>query len=296
MADLGVDANDAAAPSPTPVRVALGHDAVMGSWVRHRAAGLVEDIRRVWHFRWLLYYLVVSCFKVRYQRSMIGFFWTVLNPALNLAVLALIFTQIVGRESSNYTLYLFSGMLPYNAFSELVSMGSMSLISREGYLRTTNVPKLLFPLECVGIAFFNFLFSMAALFTVLILLGAPVYIQLVMLPATMALLFTFSLGFMLICMTLTTYFRDFGHILEVGLRAFYFMCPIITFPDQMGKLRWIMDYNPIGAIIEIFHDVFYYGRWPSLEQWGVSWAGAGLLVTVGYLVYKRYEHDYIYRL
>jgi ABC-type polysaccharide/polyol phosphate export permease len=288
-----------AASEYVPRRVYLGTDDApsQGTGTVRRAVQAVgEDLAALRHYRYVLYYLIATNLKIRYQRSFLGLLWTVLHPALNLVVLAIVFSQIIGRGIPNYHVYLFSGLLPYMAFSEVLTLGSKSLILNEGFLRKTDVPKLLFPLQTVGVAIANFLCAMVALFFVLQLFGAQAHVQLVILLPATVLLFVFNFGISLIFMTLLTYFRDFEHIIQVMVRALYFLCPIIVQPQQLGPYAFVMEVNPLTYILQLFRHIFYLGTWPPPMTWGISTSISLLLVFIGYVIYKRHEHDYIYRL
>jgi ABC-type polysaccharide/polyol phosphate export permease len=137
---------------------------------------------------------------------------------------------------------------------------------------------------------------MVALFFVLQLFGAQAHVQLVILLPATVLLFVFNFGISLIFMTLLTYFRDFEHIIQVMVRALYFLCPIIVQPQQLGPYAFVMEVNPLTYILQLFRHIFYLGTWPPPMTWGISTSISLLLVFIGYVIYKRHEHDYIYRL
>jgi ABC-type polysaccharide/polyol phosphate export permease len=266
------------------------------------AREIARDLRGLHYFRHAMANFVIGQLKVRYQRSALGFLWTLLNPILTMAVLALVFSQVLKIPMHDYVLYLFSGMIPWQFFSACVENGSRSLIVREHLIRKVSVQKLIFPLSDVVVAAVNMCFAMTALFIILNCLGATgfvkvgLHVQLVLLPVGMLFLMLFSLGAALVSMTLVTRFRDFEHVIGVLLQAFYFACPILYTPDLLGDHASLLDFNPMAHLLAFFQHSMYYGTWPEPMHWVAGPASAIGMLVIGYVVYKRHEHNYIFLL
>jgi ABC-type polysaccharide/polyol phosphate export permease len=118
----------------------------------------------------------------------------------------------------------------------------------------------------------------------------------------------FTFGPLLVVMTLMTFFRDFAHIIGVLLSACYFGSPIL-YPPQFGnRFEDVLRYNPLSYYLEFFHDALVSasfltqnpaavgGVWPSATTWIVASACSAVSLLSGYLVYKTFEHDYIFHL
>ena len=255
-----------------------------------------QDLRSVYTYRFVLRNLVTTQLKIRYQRSALGFLWTLLNPIMMLSVLALVFSQVMRMDLGKYAVYLFSGLVPWQFFAAAVLNGSRSLITHEVLVKKVNVKKLVFPLSDVAVAAVNMVFALTAMFILFQFLGARVHVQLVLLPAGLFFMAMFTFGIVLLQMTLVTYFRDFGHITGVLLQAFYFACPIIYPPEMVGRLQTILEFNPMTHLLRFFQCAIYYGTWPDPRTW-LAAALSGLVSLVGgYLIYKRFERDYVFRL
>ncbi len=259
------------------------------------AREITGDLRDLGEFRHVLRNLVTSQLKVRYQRSVLGFLWTLLHPVLMLTVLALVFSQALGMGIREYSVYLFSGMVPWQFFAACIENGSRSLITQECLIRKVRVQKLIFPLSDVLVAAVNMCFAMGALFLVLQLLRPGVHVQLVLLPVAIALLMIFTFGVTLVSMTLVTRFRDFEHMISVFLQAFYFLCPILYRPDAVGQYKWLLQLNPMTHLLALFQNAFYYGEWGA-ANWAAAVGSALGMLIIGYLVYKRHENEYIFLL
>jgi len=271
-------------------------------------AALRDDVTALVRFRFVVQHLVATQLKLRYHRSVLGIGWTLLNPLLLLSVQAMAFSQILRVEAKTYTLYLFSGLILWQFFSNAIDSGSRSLIANERLIRVVSAPKLIFPLSDLLVALIHSGFTLGAFFLLVVAFDAPVQRQLLVLPLGVLLLGIFTFGLMLVVMTLMTFFRDFAHIIGVLLSACYFGSPIL-YPPQVGnRFEVVLRYNPLTYYIEFFHDALVSasfltqnpaavgGVWPSANTWIVASACSAVSLLSGYLVYKTFEHDYIFHL
>lgn len=265
---------------------------------RRIADAVRADAALLWSNRFVLRNIVVSQLAVRYQRSSLGFLWTLLHPALMLTVLAVVFSHVMRVSIDRYVVYLFSGMIPFQMLAGAMENGGRSMLLNESLIRKAPIQKLVFPVGDVLVATVNLLFATAALLVILLIFGgARLHATIVIAPAALALLMVFTLGVVLIAMTLVTLFRDFEHMISVVLQALYFCTPILYMREQLPEwTRRLIGLNPMTQIVELFHHAYYHGAWPGAEVWAAA-AGAALgALLVGYLVYKVYEHEYIFRL
>jgi ABC-type polysaccharide/polyol phosphate export permease len=251
-----------------------------------------QDLVRFWP---VVQNMVVQELRVRYQRSFLGFVWTLLNPILMMVILSWVFSHIMDRVS-NYPLFLFAGMVPWSFLSICLNECAFSIINNEGLIRKIYLPKLVFPLVRVLIALVTFVLSLAALFVLLFPLGARPSFALLFLPVAIALLGMFALGLGLIVATLNTFYRDCGHLIAVVLQAWYFATPILFPIDQFKDAQWRLRLNPAFYFIEIFHDILYAGHWPRMSLVATAALIAALSVGIGYAVFKSQEHKMVFRL
>ena len=261
-------------------------------------ARIADDRRQLVRFWPVIQNMVVQELKVRYQRSILGFVWTLLNPLLMLATLSFVFSHLF-RAVENYTLFLFAGMVPWSFLSISLSDCAMCIIANEGLIRKIYLPKLIFPLARVLIALVTLVFSLGAMFLLLWLLGARPSWPMLALPLVLALFAVFTLGLSLIVATANTFYRDCGHLISVFLQAWYFLTPILypvdgdAFPE---RARWMLRLNPAYYFIELFHDVLFSGRWPGLGLMAAAAAIAVASLGVGYAIFKSQEDKMVFRL
>jgi ABC-type polysaccharide/polyol phosphate export permease len=260
-------------------------------------ARIAEDRAHLIQFWPVVQNMVVQELRVRYQRSLLGFLWSLINPLLMMTTLTLVFSSIFKTDMRNFALYLFAGMVPWNFLSASLNDCAFSIILNEGLIRKIYVPKLIFPLTRVLISLTTFVLSMVAIFVLLKPLGAPISIKFLLLPVVVVLFATFTLGLGLIVATANTFFRDCGHLVSVVLQAWYFATPIIYMRSRFpAEVQWRFWLNPAYPFIKLFQDILYEGIWPSpyvlLAAAGIATASLG----IGYAIFKCHESKFIFRL
>lgn len=263
--------------------------------------GMIQhDVNELTKFWPVVQNLVTQDLRVRYHRSVLGFFWTLLNPILMMTTLALVFSQLMGSVEegpSRYAIYLFAGMVPWTFLSGCLNECSYCIIMNEGLIRKIYLPKLVFPLTRILTNLTTFVLSMGALFLLLVPLGAKFSPALLALIPAVALLSIFALGLGLILATLNTFFRDAGHLVGVILQAWYFATPIIyraQFLSPAGQRRiWL---NPAYAFIRMFQIVIDEGRWPDPTTIAIAAGIAAVSLGVGYVAFKCHEDKLVFRL
>jgi ABC-2 type transport system permease protein/lipopolysaccharide transport system permease protein len=258
---------------------------------------LLEDREQLPRFWPVIQNLVIQELRVRYQRSLLGFFWTLLNPLLMMLTLSWAFSQFVGGVP-NYRLYLFSGMVPWSFMSGSINECALCIIVNEGLIRKIYVPKLVFPLSRILINLVTLLLTLVALFLLLLPTGgARLSNAMVLLPAAIALYATFTLGMSLAVATVNTFYRDCGHLVSVFLQAWYFASPVIYLAEDFPQdAQWRFRLNPVYYFLDLFHSILYRGQWPQASSLVLATTIAVLSLGVGYAIFKSQEDKMVFRL
>jgi ABC-2 type transport system permease protein/lipopolysaccharide transport system permease protein len=258
---------------------------------------LLDDRQQLPRFWPVIQNLVIQELRVRYQRSVLGFFWTLLNPLLMLMTLSWALSQFVGAVP-NYSLYLFSGMVPWGFMSGSLNECATCIIANEGLIRKIYVPKLVFPLSRILINLVTLLLTLAALFVLLLSTGgARLSPSLVLLPAAVALYVVFTLGMSLAVATANTFFRDCGHLVAVFLQAWYFASPILyRAEDYPPEVQWRFRLNPVYCFLDLFQSILYRGQWPHSSSLLLAATLAVLSLGAGYAIFKSQEDKMVFRL
>jgi len=261
-------------------------------WARR----LADDRRELARFLPVIQNLVVQELRVRYQRSFLGFLWTLLNPLLMMATLSWVFSYLF-RTIENYTLFLFAGMVPWGFLSVSLNECALCIIVNEGLIRKIYVPKLVFPISRILINLVTLTLSLGALFLLLWPLGARLSWPVLLLPLVILLLAVFTLGLGLAVATANTFYRDCGHLVSVFLQAWYFATPILYRAEDFPvESQWRFRINPAYYFIDLFHDVIFAARWPQPGSVVVASAIAIISLGIGYVIFKSQEDKMVFRL
>lgn len=261
-------------------------------------AGVAEDVRLLVRFWPVVQNMVVQELRTRYQRSVLGFFWTLLNPILMMATYTVVFSRMLGRGLSwqEYSIYLFSGMVPWGLMAGCLNDCAFCIILNESLIRKIYLPKLVFPLTRVLINLITFALSMTALFLMLIPLGARLSAPMLLLPVAIGLFAVFSLGLGILLATMNTFFRDCSHLVGVFLQAWYFATPILYYAKELKSHPWMLILNPAYPFIRLFQRLISEGQWPDPMLLFSAAGIAAVTLGVGYAAFKANEDKLIFRL
>lgn len=266
-----------------------------------KTSGLVEfisrNVRELIVYRYALYNFVNTNLSSRYRRSTIGFLWSLLNPLFTMIIMAIVFSSLYKLPFTEFSLYLFSGLLPWNLITSSLLGGSMSIILAEGFLKKVYIPKMVFPLVTLGVEIINFLFSLVSLFVLALFFGAKFGWSLLLLPLALLLLSLFLLGIILFLSILTVFFRDLSHILQIGLLGLFYLTPVL-YPISFlsGKLLVLIKFNPFYYFVTLFHLIIYEATPPGWFEWLVCIGLTAVSLALGVVVFQKKEQDVIYRL
>ncbi len=241
--------------------------------------------------------LVSQELRVRYQRSALGFFWTLLNPLLMMTVLSIFFSAM-SPGTKNFPVFVFAGMVPWGFLSGSINECALCIIQNEGLIRKIYLPKLVFPISRLLINLVTMALSLAVMFLLLFPLGARPSLPMLLLPLALVLFMAFAAGLSLLVATVNTFFRDCGHLVAVLLQAWYFATPIVYRAEEVFPARsmWMFRVNPAYYFIELFHALIYHGQWPALSTWLLSFAIATASLGIGYAAFKSQEDKMVFRL
>jgi len=260
---------------------------------------LTRSYREFIIYRYAIFNFISSNLSARYRRSVLGFIWSLLNPLFTMAILSIVFSTVFRSSLTNFSIYIFSGLLPWTMVLNSLTNGAMSLVVAESYLKKVYVPKFVFPMVIVGVEVVNFLLSLISLFFVALLLGAKISWALLTLPFALALTAIFILGLVFLVSVITVYFRDLAHIIQIGLTALFYMTPIVYPLDLISGsplLATVIKLNPIYYFVELFHVILYQAQVPGIFLWLTCLGLMAFSFTLGFWVFSSKEKDIIYRL
>lgn len=216
--------------------------------------GLFDKRNRV-----LLYELVKTDFKLRYQGSFLGVLWSVLKPLMLFAVMYTVFVKFlrVTDGTPTYPIVLLLGISLWSFFTESTNVGMQSIVGRGDILRKINFPKYIIILSAMASSLISLGINLVVVIIFGIFAGAEFTPWILLVPLNLLQLFLLSFGLALFLSTLYVKFRDIGHIWEVVLQIVFYAMPIIYPLTQVANIKLfgieiqkIMLLNPIAQTIQ----------------------------------------------
>jgi ABC-type polysaccharide/polyol phosphate export permease len=228
----------------------------------------VSALKDVYRFRELVGMLVARDLKVRYKRSVLGMLWSLLNPLLQMAVYSFVFSTIMRVGVPAYPVFLLAGLLPWTLFATSVSMAAGCLLANASLIRKVAVPQAVYPLALVGSKLVDLLLSLIPLTLIAIWFHRPPTASWLFLPFAIVAVVCFSAGVSFAISSLTVFFRDIKHLVDIVLQVWFYLTPVIYTYDQIDHIgnRLIslaLRINPATPIVRCFQLCLYDGRFPD---------------------------------
>ena len=259
---------------------------------------MYENLRRLVRYRGLIQTLVARELKARYRGSVLGFFWSFINPLLLLLVYTFVFSVVLPGfrgDLEPYALFLFCGLLPWTWFSSALLEASNSLIANGNLIKKVLFPAEILPVVAVLSNMFHFFFALPILALFLLFYARPLQVvELVWFPVVVVVQLVLTLGLAFVLSALTVHFRDLRDILGNLLTLWFFATPIL-YPMSMlperGKV--FMDLNPFAHLSISYQEILFYegpfGHWKWLLALAVASVG---LFLVGYGLFDRLRDSF----
>jgi len=257
---------------------------------------MISDFKKLFAYRELLYSLTKKELKVKYRGSVLGFFWSLLNPVLIMLVYSFVFSIVLRQGIKEFAIFLLCALLPFNFFSNSVNYGANSIISNANLVKKIYFPKEIIPLSIVFSNFINFLLELLILFIVLSIFKYKFYMYLYILPAVIVVQIFFVSGISLLVSSLNVLFRDLQHLVSILMMVWFFGTPII-YPLSMvpERFQFIMQLNPMAVFAIFYRDMFYYIKYnegfniPSLKIILICLGISFGFFFLGYFIFKKIE-------
>ncbi len=240
--------------------------------------------------------LALSDLKVRYKQTYLRFLWAIVQPWANLFVFAIVFAHIikVPSEGAPYLLFSYCALLPWNFFANCFSSATTCMQKNFNLITRVNFPKITIPLSSIVASLFDFFISFAMLvilmayykigFNITMLLCAPIFF--------LQLLFT--VGVVLIVVTLTMYVRDFEQAASFVIRLGMFISPV-GYSLQMIPERVVKFYllNPMAGLLDSYRKVLIHQTLPNFEYLGISFFISLITLIFGFWFFKKNEREFV---
>ena len=260
---------------------------------------MFANLAQLFRYRGLIQSLVARELKARYRGSVLGFFWSFVNPLLLLLIYTFIFTTVMPNRVEGvqpYALFMFCGILPWNWFSASLTEASGALIAGGNLIKKVLFPAEVLPIVSVIANMVHFFFGLPILIAFLVIYRHPPdWWDLVWFPVAVLVQLIFTLALALIVSALTVHFRDIRDILSNLLMFWFFATPIIYpwFQPGLERYKPLFNLNPFTHLAVSYQEILFFngaiGHWKWLIGLGLS---SILLFLGGYWLFDRLRDSF----
>lgn len=251
---------------------------------------MVSQAVEVVRYRSLVANLVAKDLKVRYKSSILGFFWSLLNPLLMMLVFTFVFTQLLGETTPDFPVFVLIGLLAWNWTATSVSAGTTALIDNAALINKVYFPRMLLPISVVASNMANYVLAIPVLFVFMAIYRMDFTPWLLYLPVIVLVQATFLTGLVLILSAIHIYFRDTTVLVGVGLTAWFFLTPIFYRVEDVVDpvlVSWMYWLNPMASIVAELHTILYYGGVPDPLFMARTFMTSFVMLVLGFLLFSR---------
>ncbi len=253
------------------------------------------NLKEIWHYRELLYFLVWRDVKVRYKQTSIGVTWAVLQPLLTMMIFTLVFSYLAKIPSDGvpYPIFAYAALLPWTYFSHAIGRCASSVIGDAGLITKVYFPRLIIPLAAVIPALFDFCWSLLILCGMMVWYGIAPTWGLLAAPAFLFLALLTALGVGLWLSALNVRYRDVNHVVPFVIQIWMFASPIV-YPVSLVPEKWRLLYslNPMVGVIEGFRWGVLGKAFPDPMVLGISSFMVLAVLAGGLVFFKRMEKTF----
>ncbi|MBE2192956.1 MAG: ABC transporter permease [Anaerolinea sp.] len=254
------------------------------------------QLRELWKYRELLYFLTWRDIKVRYKQTVIGAAWAILQPVMTMIVFSIFFGGLAKMPSDGvpYPIFSYAALVPWTFFAHGLGQASNSLVGSSNLIKKIYFPRLIIPLSSVMSGVIDFLLAFAVLIVMMLMFGIVPTVNVIWLPLLVLLAMVTSLGIGLWLSALNVEFRDIRYIIPFLTQFWMFLTPIV-YPASLIEnptIRALYGLNPMTGVVEGF-------RWALLGTDTapgavilVSSTAAVLLLISGAFYFRRMEKNF----
>jgi homopolymeric O-antigen transport system permease protein len=249
------------------------------------------NLRDLWVYRDLLYFLTWRDVKVRYKQTVLGAAWALLQPLLLMFIFTFFFARLAGIKSEGvpYPLFAYAGLLPWTFFANAVTNSGNSLIGSTNLITKVYFPRMLIPLAAVAAGLIDLGIAFVLLVILMFYYGVRLQPSLLLLPALILLATLLASGVGLLMAALNVKYRDIRYALPFLIQVWMFASPVIyPVPDRW---RWLLALNPLTGIIQGFRSALFGQPFDWLTL-GLSVGSTLLVLVYSALTFRRLERGF----
>ena len=247
----------------------------------------------VLEYRELIRIMTISELKVKYQSSILGFTWSLLNPLLMMLVLYFVFSNVFKATQNHFALYLLIGIVSWRFLSNGTSSAIASIVGKPSLVTKIHIPRQVLVLSVVLSSFISSILEFVVLVPLLFILGVGLSPYILLFPVIHLIFFMMVYGMSLILASLYVYYRDLNQIWEVIVQMGFFLSPIV-YPLTTVPENYLPYYmlNPVTVVIQMYRDILLYHTAPDPADLAFAFLVGSAIILIGSVVFKRLERRF----
>lgn len=254
-----------------------------------------SDIREVWEYKELLYFLTWRDFKVRYKQTTIGVLWAVFQPFLTMVVFSVFFGGLLKVPSDGvpYPIFVYTGLLFWQFFSTALADTSTVLITNQPIITKIYFPRLLLPLSSVATKVIDFAIAAVILVGMMVYYGYTPHLSgLFIIPLLLLITFMASAGLGLFLAAINVKYRDVRYVLPFFIQILLFVTPVIYPAGIAGKYSYLLALNPMMGVIQSARAALLGTTVLNWTLVGISLVSTFVLLLIGIYTFKKTERHF----
>lgn len=245
-------------------------------------------------YHFLMKQLVSRDFKTKYKRSVLGFFWSFLNPLMTMFVQYAVFSTIFRANIDNYPVYLLSATVLFSFFTEAVGGGLGSIVFNAPLIKKVYVPKYIYPVSKVLSTAINLCISLVPLAVVILITGERPNIAYILIPFVLVCLIIFCIGMTLILSSLMVFFRDVQFLWSIISLLWMYATPMF-YPEEIipKQFNFVLTLNPMYHYISFFRTIVLNGTSPQMIEYVYCLGYSVLICAIGASIFNRTQKKFV---
>ena len=248
-------------------------------------------------YQYLLKTLVVRDFKIKYKASVLGVLWSFLNPLLMTFVYMFVFSTLFRSSIENFVVYLMSGIILFNYFSEATNLGMQSIVGNAGLITKVYIPKYIFPISKVLSSGINLFISLIPLLIMMAVTGVRFSKSLLLIPLLLLFLILFCVGVSLILSAVMVFFRDIQFLWGILITILNFLSPVF-YPESIIPARFLTLYhmNPMYQYLFFMRTITLGGISPTPVTYFYCTLASMTALLVGLFFFRKTQSSFVLHL
>lgn len=250
----------------------------------------VKYLKLLYKYKDLFWQLTTREIRARYKQSVLGYFWAILVPLINLLVLSVVFSSLFRIPTGNipYPIFLFVALVPWTFFTTSLSLATSSVLANSSLITKVSLPREILPVTAITARVIDLILSSLILLIFLVIYGINFKLTFFYVPLIFLVQLILMTGVSFFLSATNVFFRDIENVIGLLLMLWMYLTPII-YSSQLipAHLQLLFYANPMTAIINAYREVILFGTAPSWNLFAYSALLSCTILVSGYLYFKK---------